>query len=185
MIKYQELLDKFVELTFLLRGYDYNDVNTDAQNLIRLAYRAGSQPFQKITEGVSYIWVNYADTSSNKQVISETRIYSETEVVITKKQLRTIDVHWTFYGQEAQDIAYEFRQRLLSYKAKDFLDTSDIKLITLIPEVILLYEEINNIWWPKIDIIVQYYLVTTFDEIIPILNAVNIELDTEKEKITL
>lgn len=182
IIKYTELQDIFVNLTALLRDIDLK--NENESDLVRLAYQLNSAPFQEIRQGVSYVWINYADNDTNKQVNEEIREVSEDEITIKRSQLRQIDVHWIFYGDESvQDISYEFRNMLYSYKAKSFLDKYDIKLIVDVPEAVLLYEQLNNQWWARVELIVSYYLESALIEEIPLIDVVNIDLITEKESL--
>ncbi len=174
---FTQLQDIFISLTSILRN-----VSADT-GLIRLAYQRNSAPFQDIEDGVCYVWINYADNETNKQINEE---YIETtnneSLIIRRSQLRQLEVHWSFYGNEdVQDIAYEFRNRLFSYQAKHFLDNYDIKLILDVPEAVLLYEEINNQWWARVELIVNYYIETSLDEEIPTYNALNVHLRAEKE----
>ena len=181
-IKYTELQDIFVNLTALLRDIDLK--NENESDLVRLAYQLNSAPFQEIRQGVSYVWINYADNDTNKQINEEIREVSEDEITIKRSQLRQIDVHWIFYGDESvQDISYEFRNMLYSYKAKSFLDKYDIKLIVDVPEAVLLYEQLNNQWWARVELIVSYYLESALIEEIPLIDVVNIDLITEKESL--
>lgn len=182
IIKYTELQDIFVNLTALLRDIDLK--NENESDLVRLAYQLNSAPFQEIRQGVSYVWINYADNDTNKQINEEIREVSEDEITIKRSQLRQIDVHWIFYGDESvQDISYEFRNMLYSYKAKSFLDKYDIKLIVDVPEAVLLYEQLNNQWWARVELIVSYYLESALIEDIPLIDVVNIDLITEKESL--
>lgn len=182
IIKYAELQDIFVNLTALLRDIDLK--NENESDLVRLAYQLNSAPFQEIRQGVSYVWINYADNDTNKQINEEIREVSEDEITIKRSQLRQIDVHWIFYGDESvQDISYEFRNMLYSYKAKSFLDKYDIKLIVDVPEAVLLYEQLNNQWWARVELIVSYYLESALIEEIPLVDVVNIDLITEKESL--
>lgn len=181
-IKYTELQDIFVNLTALLRDIDLK--NENESDLVRLAYQLNSAPFQEIRQGVSYVWINYADNDTNKQINEEIREVLEDEIIIKRSQLRQIDVHWIFYGDESvQDISYEFRNMLYSYKAKSFLDKYDIKLIVDVPEAVLLYEQLNNQWWARVELIVSYYLESALIEEIPLIDVVNIDLITEKESL--
>ncbi|WP_290771886.1 hypothetical protein [Anaerofustis sp.] len=181
-IKYTELQDIFVNLTALLRDIDLK--NENESDLVRLAYQLNSAPFQEIRQGVSYVWINYADNDTNKQINEEIREVLEDEITIKRSQLRQIDVHWIFYGDESvQDISYEFRNMLYSYKAKSFLDKYDIKLIVDVPEAVLLYEQLNNQWWARVELIVSYYLESALIEEIPLIDVVNIDLITEKESL--
>ena len=181
-IKYTELQDIFVNLTALLRDIDLK--NENESDLVRLAYQLISAPFQEIRQGVSYVWINYADNDTNKQINEEIREVLEDEIIIKRSQLRQIDVHWIFYGDESvQDISYEFRNMLYSYKAKSFLDKYDIKLIVDVPEAVLLYEQLNNQWWARVELIVSYYLESALIEEIPLIDVVNIDLITEKESL--
>lgn len=182
IIKYTELQDIFVNLTALLRDIDLK--NENESDLVRLAYQLNSAPFQEIRQGVSYVWINYADNDTNKQINEEIREVSEDEITIKRSQLRQIDVHWIFYGDESvQDISYEFRNMLYSYKAKSFLDKYDIKLIVDVPDAVLLYEQLNNQWWARVELIVSYYLESALIEEIPLIDVVNIDLITEKESL--
>lgn len=182
IIKYTELQDIFVNLTALLRDIDLK--NENESDLVRLAYQLNSAPFQEIRQGVSYVWINYADNDTNKQINEEIREVLEDEIIIKRSQLRQIDVHWIFYGDESvQDISYEFRNMLYSYKAKSFLDKYDIKLIVDVPEAVLLYEQLNNQWWARVELIVSYYLESALIEEIPLIDVVNIDLITEKESL--
>lgn len=181
-IKYTELQDIFVNLTALLRDIDLK--NENESDLVRLAYQLNSAPFQEIRQGVSYVWINYADNDTNKQINEEIREVLEDEIIIKRSQLRQIDVHWIFYGDESvQDISYEFRNMLYSYKAKSFLDKYDIKLIVDVPEAVLLYEQLNNQWWARVELIVSYYLESALIEEIPLIDVVNIDLIAEKESL--
>lgn len=182
IIKYTELQDIFVNLTALLRDIDLK--NENESDLVRLAYQLNSAPFQEIRQGVSYVWINYADNDTNKQINEEIREVLEDEIIIKRSQLRQIDVHWIFYGDESvQDISYEFRNMLYSYKAKSFLDKYDIKLIVDVPEAVLLYEQLNNQWWARVELIVSYYLESALIEEIPLIDVVNVDLITEKESL--
>lgn len=182
IIKYTELQDIFVNLTALLRDIDLK--NENESDLVRLAYQLNSAPFQEIRQGVSYVWINYADNDTNKQINEEIREVLEDEIIIKRSQLRQIDVHWIFYGDESvQDISYEFRNMLYSYKAKSFLDKYDIKLIVDVPEAVLLYEQLNNQWWARVELIVSYYLESALIEEIPLIDVVNIDLIAEKESL--
>lgn len=181
-IKYTELQDIFVNLTALLRDIDLK--NENESDFVRLAYQLNSAPFQEIRQGVSYVWINYADNDTNKQINEEIREVLEDEIIIKRSQLRQIDVHWIFYGDESvQDISYEFRNMLYSYKAKSFLDKYDIKLIVDVPEAVLLYEQLNNQWWARVELIVSYYLESALIEEIPLIDVVNIDLIAEKESL--
>lgn len=179
---YIELQDIFVKLTSLLRNIDTE--NGEDADLIRLVYQMNSMPFQEIRDGVSYLWINYADNEINKQINEEVKEAREDSIVYLRSQLRQIDVHWIFYGDEnVQDIAYEFRNMLFSYKAKYFLDKYDIKLILDVPEAVLLYEEVNNQWWARVELIVSYYLESSLEERIDVIRAMNVKLVTEKESL--
>lgn len=182
IIKYKELQDIFVEFTAKLRKLDLD--NPEESDLVRLSYQLNSAPFQEVVQGVSYIWVNYADNSTNKQINEEIIETTDKEIKIRRSQLRQIDVHWVFYGDESvQDIAYEFRNKLFSYEAKSFLDKYDIKLILDVPEAVLLYEQVNNQWWARVELIVSYYLEAALIETIPLVEVVNVKLETEKESL--
>lgn len=182
IIKYKELQDIFVEFTAKLRKLDLD--NPEESDLVRLSYQLNSAPFQEVVQGVSYIWVNYADNSTNKQINEEIIETTDKEIKIRRSQLRQIDVHWVFYGNEdVQDIAYEFRNKLFSYEAKSFLDKYDIKLILDVPEAVLLYEQVNNQWWARVELIVSYYLEVALIETIPLVEVVNVKLETEKESL--
>ena len=179
---YRELQDIFVKLTSLLRNIDTE--NGEDADLIRLAYQMNSMPFQEIRDGVSYLWINYADNETNKQINEEIVETTEDAITYKRSQLRQIDVHWVFYGDEnIQDIAYEFRSMLFSYRAKYFLDQYDIKLILDVPEAVLLYEEVNNQWWARVELIVSYYLESSLEEKIKTIKAMNVKLVTEKESL--
>ena len=178
---YKQLQDIFIELTYILRGLDYEQGDSD---LVRLAYQLNSEPFQEVTDGVSYLWINYADNDTNKQINEEILETTEDAITYRRSQLRQIDVHWVFYGDEnVQDIAYEFRNMLFSYRAKYFLDQYDIKLILDVPEAVLLYEEVNNQWWARVELIVSYYLESALEEKINTIRAINVKLVTEKESL--
>ena len=182
IIKYKELQDIFVEFTAKLRKLDLD--NPEESDLVRLSYQLNSAPFQEVVQGVSYIWINYADNSTNKQVNEEIIETTDEGIKIRKSQLRQIDIHWVFYGNEdVQDIAYEFRNKLFSYEAKSFLDKYDIKLILDVPEAVLLYEQVNNQWWARVELIVSYYLEAALIETIPLVEVVNVKLETEKESL--
>ena len=182
IIKYKELQNIFVELTAKLRNLNLD--NPEESDLVRLSYQLNSAPFQEVVQGVSYIWVNYADNSTNKQINEEIIETTEEEIKIKRSQLRQVDVHWVFYGDESvQDIAYEFRNKLFSYEAKSFLDKYDIKLILDVPEAVLLYEQVNNQWWARVELIVSYYLEAALIETIPLVEVVNVKLETEKESL--
>ena len=182
IIKYKELQDIFVEFTAKLRKLDLD--NPEESDLVRLSYQLNSAPFQEVVQGVSYIWVNYADNSTNKQINEEIIETTDKEIKIKRSQLRQIDVHWVFYGNEdVQDIVYEFRNKLFSYEAKSFLDKYDIKLILDVPEAVLLYEQVNNQWWARVELIVSYYLEAALIETIPLVEVVNVKLETEKESL--
>lgn len=180
--KYRELQDIFIELTAKLRDLDLE--NPEESNLVRLAYLKTSAPFQEITDGVSYIWINYSDTDTNKQVLEE---YIDTEndnLILKRSQLRKLDVHWTFYGNEdVQDIAYEFRNKIFSYQAKEILDKYDIKLILDVPEEVLLFEQENNYWWARVELIVSYYLTSSINEKVNTYESANIKFISENEKL--
>ena len=186
-ISYKDLKEIFLKLTYILRGYslttDYEDVSSPAQSLIRYAYARSSQPFQEIEDGCSYVWVNYSDDQVDKAMN-----YVETYNELTEKfdssisQLRQLTVHWIFYGDSAQDDAFEFRLRLYSDEAKAFLDQYDIKLKVDIPECVLLFEEVNNQWWPRVEISVDYYITTYFSDEKEAYTSVNVYLDTEKKE---
>lgn len=178
---YKQLQDIFIELTYILRGLDYEQGDSD---LVRLAYQLNSEPFQEVTDGVSYLWINYADNDTNKQINEEILETTEDAITYRRSQLRQVDVHWVFYGDEnVQDIAYEFRNMLFSYRAKYFLDRYDIKLILDVPEAVLLYEEVNNQWWARVELIVSYYLESALEEKINTIRAINVKLVTEKESL--
>lgn len=178
---YKQLQDIFIELTYILRDLDYNKGDSD---LVRLAYQLNSEPFQEVTDGVSYLWINYADNDTNNQINEEIVETTEDAITYKRSQLRQIDVHWVFYGDEnIQDIAYEFRSMLFSYRAKYFLDQYDIKLILDVPEAVLLYEEVNNQWWARVELIVSYYLESSLEEKINTIKAMNVKLVTEKESL--
>lgn len=183
---YSDLQTIFVKLTFLLRGFDYDDVDSEYQKLIRLAYQSKSQPFQELENDISYIWVNYSDSSTNNQ-INEKKEYDviNDKVISRKYQLRNLDVHWTFYGEAAQDSGYNFRQMLFSEKAKSFLDTYYIKLIPTVPEVVLFYEEVNKRWWPRIDIIVKYYVEAEINEELDYFEKLDAVLTTPEKTIII
>lgn len=183
---YRELQDAFIELTFLLRGFDYNDENSPGQELVRLSYQANSQPFQQLKDDISYIWVNYADASTSSQINERKEYVPFTDRVKSKKyQTRKLDVHWTFYGETAQDSAFKMRQNLFSNKAKEFLDKYNIKLIPDVPEVVLFFEEVNKRWWPRVDIVVSYYIESEITEDLDYYEALEVVLSTEDEEITI
>lgn len=178
---YKELQNIFLNLTGLLRDID---INNDSKGLIRLAYQTNSAPFQDLTQGVSYIWVNYADNETNKQINEEYKELENDVLKINRTQTRQIDVHFTFYGDESvQDIAYDFRNKIFSYKAKMFLDKYGIKLINDVPEAVLNYEQVRNQWWARIDLIVSYYLEALLVEELDVYTSTNIIVKTEKESL--
>lgn len=184
--KYKELQNIFVELTALLRNIDLN--NEEQSSLIRLAYQKTSTPFQNIYDGVCYLWVNYAESDNNNQINEEyiEKDSTKDEIILKRSQTRQIDVHWIFYGDEnVQDLAYAFRNSIFSYKAKHFLDKYDIKLIPDVPEVVFLFEDINNMWWGRTELIVSYYLEYALDESLDRLTAVNVyaEFNAEDDKV--
>lgn len=186
MIAYNSLKEIFLKLTYILRGYDlveYTNRNSEAQNLIRYAYETNSQPFQQLTDGCSYVWVNYKEDEVNSIVdIDGTYIEEQDNFNFVYSQLRVLSVHWIFYGESAQDNAYMFRQRLYSNKAKEFLSQYNIALILDVPEVVLLYEQVNNQWWPRVEVEVDYYITTEFDEDVDRLVAAEVYLETEKKE---
>ena len=178
---YRELQDIFLKLTALLRDID---LNTDSKGLVRLAYQLNSAPFQELGQGVTYVWVNYADTEVNNQINEEYKTLENDILKINRSQTRQIDVHYTFYGDEnIQDIAYEFRNKLFSYKAKEFLDKYDIKLILNVPEAILNYEQVRNQWWSRVDFVVSYYLESKLVEELEVFTSTNVSVVTEKESL--
>ncbi len=178
---YRELQDIFLKLTALLRDID---LNTDSKGLVRLAYQLNSAPFQELEQGVTYVWVNYADTEVNNQINEEYKTLENDIIKINRSQTRQIDVHYTFYGDEnIQDIAYEFRNKLFSYKAKEFLDKYDIKLILNVPEAILNYEQVRNQWWSRVDFVVSYYLESKLVEELEVFTSTNVSVVTEKESL--
>jgi len=188
MISYDSLREIFLKLTYLLRGYslfDYtsDDENSEPHRLIRYAYNINSQPFQRLTDGCSYVWVNYKEDEVNS-IVDADGVYNEEQDNFTYSfsQLRVLSVHWIFYGENAQDEAYMFRQRLYGNTAKSFLSQYDIALILDIPECVLLYEQVNNQWWPRVEIEVDYYIATTFDEDVDRLVGAEVYLDTEKKE---
>jgi len=56
-------------------------------------------------------------------------------------------------------------------------------LIVDVPEAVLLYEQLNNQWWARVELIVSYYLESALIEEIPLIDVVNIDLITEKESL--
>ena len=187
-MSYEELKEIFIKLTFLLRGYsleDYNDSNSPVQNLIREAYARDSQPFQKIDDKVSYVWVNYSDSEANKVMNTVEKGFDpESEKFLyERQQTRLINVHWIFYGDSAQDLGFEFRQQLTSFVAKDFLDQYGIKLVLNIPEVVLLFEEIGNQYWGRVELTVEYYLVSKYIESVLSIKSIEASLKTENKSI--
>lgn len=182
MITYSELQEIFLKATYLLRDYtleDFENPSSKAQRLIRLAYQKDSQPFQKISEAVTYVWVNYSDSPTNKITNTSELDYGQYSILDKKSQLRTIDVHWISYGDSAHDLMFNLRQKLLSYKLKNFLDEYNIKLIPTIPEIVLIYEEINGRNWPRVEYTVSYYLTTEFDEEIDTFGTINLNVSVE------
>ena len=185
-LTYNQIKEIFLKLTYILRGYtlaDYENAGSEAQNIIRYAYAKSSQPFQVIEDGCSYVWVNYADEQIDK-ILNYIETYNpiKDKFDCSSFQLRQLDVHWIFYGDSAQDDAFGFRLKLYSDAAKSFLDQYDIKLKIDIPECVLLYEEANNQWWPRVEITVGYYITTYFDEEKDSYNAARIYLETEKNE---
>lgn len=183
---YEELKEVFAKLTFILRGYtleDYENRVSEAQTLIREAYAKDSQPFQGITDKVSYYWVNYADSDVNKIMNTNNRGYdSETEkFTFERKQTRQLNAHWIFYGDSAQDLGFAFRQQLFSLKAKDFLDIYGIKLVLGVPEAVLLFEEINNQNWGRVELTVDYYITSDYDEEVYAIKSAAVNLMTDEQ----
>ena len=182
-LTYKELMTVFLKLTYILRGYtlfDYSDINSPAQSLIREAYKRSSQPFQRIEDGCSYVWLNFTDAEVDKTVNYVEEFNQELGLFITdSSQLRQLTAHWIFYGDTAQDNAFNFRLKLYSDEAKDFLDQYNIKLNPDIPEAVLLYEESNNQWWPRVELSVNYYITTYFEENKEAYNAINVYLKEE------
>jgi len=179
---YKELKDVFIHLVFILRGYDYTDLTSAGQNLIRLAYQQNSQPFQNIEDSITYVWVNFDDAKTNKQFNETSSVNDDGNLVHTKSNLRTISVHFTTYGEGAEDVAYTLRQMMVSYAARDFLAIYDIRVIPDIPEAVLIYEEINNQWWPRVEIIVNFYMQTEFSEVVENIASVVTEVILEDGK---
>ncbi len=177
-LTYRQLQDAFVGLVYKLR-----ELNSDSE-LVRLAYQQNSMPFQEIVNGTSYIWINYADVDTSNQINEEYITSTEDEIILKRSQMRELEVHFIFYGDEdTQDIAYNFRNKLFSYKAKDYLDKYEIYLIPDIPEAVLFFEELNNQWWSRIEIIANYYINSELDETLERMKAVNVKLVTEKESL--
>ena len=182
-LKYSELKEIFLKLTYILRGYsllDYTNPDSEAQNLIRYAYSKNNQPFQEFEDGCSYVWINYAEAEVDKTVNYVEEYDQELGMFICdSSQLRQINVHWIFYGETAQDNAFEFRLKVYSDEAKEYLDLYGIKLIPDVPECVLLYEESNNQWWPRVEMSIGYYITTYFEEQKDPYTSVNVYLNKE------
>lgn len=177
-LAYSQLQDIFVNLVCKLRNLDANS------DLIRLAYQKNSMPFQEITDGVCYIWINYADVDTSNQINEEYIDVTNNKVIIRRSQMRELEVHFAFYGNEVtQDIAYNFRNKLFSYEAKNILRNDGIFLIPDIPEAVLFFEDVNNQWWSRVEIIANYYINSELDEEFDRIESANIKLATEKESL--
>ena len=145
----------------------------------------------KTTKQPTFITINgnvelvIQDAESYQKMVDSMYSLSENDILkINRSQTRQIDVHYTFYGDEnIQDIAYEFRNKLFSYKAKEFLDKYDIKLILNVPEAILNYEQVRNQWWSRVDFVVSYYLESKLVEELEVFTSTNVSVVTEKESL--
>lgn len=183
MIKYKELQDLFVEFTFDLEGYDYDDESSIGHNLIRLSYQDDSAPFQPRDEVVTYIWLRFGESELSRYTEASQSFVDETLVTVLS-QMRMLTCQWTFYGNEAQDIAYDFRSKLFAKVNDSILAKNGIKMLLNVPEVILNFEEINQRWWPRVDLIVNFYITTDIDIDTDVIEALNIKAYTEKGEIT-
>lgn len=185
-LKYEQLQKIFLRLTYMLRGFDetdYENSDSEAQQLIRYAYKKNSQPFQSIKDGVSYVWVNYGQDVVSNEIFTEST-YNETKdkFEVNQTQIRKLEVHWIFYGRSAQDDAFNARLKIFSREAKEYLGKYGIALILDVPEVILLHEEVNNQWWPRIEFTASYYITTVMDSEVDRMAAMNIYLETETKE---
>lgn len=185
-LKYEQLQKIFLRLTYMLRGFtdtDYENSDSEAQQLIRYAYRINSQPFQSIKDGISYVWVNYGQDVVSNEIFTE-RVYNseKDKFEVEQSQIRKLEVHWIFYGKSAQDDAFNARMRIFSKEAKDYLEKFGIKLILDVPEVILLHEEVNNQWWPRVEFTASYYITTFMESEDDRIASMNIYLETEKNE---
>lgn len=167
-LTYNELMDVFFDYTQMQTGLDSKQ--------IRQSYQLNSAPFANIKSPTVYYYISYTNSPVINQ-INETLTDNGEDKPYTREywHMRELQVSWSFYGyRDIVDIARMFRTKFYSIKGKQFLDKYKIKLITDIPEINVVPEIINNTWWLRADLNVNFYHYNMESEEIPRLEGIEI-----------
>lgn len=186
-LTYEELKDIFTELTFILKGLNYNSTDNNVQKLVRRAYEQESQPFNDISDDTTYVWLTFRDDPTNElfnetkelvTVLDEHGVILNQYINITRSQTRVLEAQWIFYGDVAFDSSQNFRLKLFNDETYMFLVAEDIYLIRGVSMPNNTFEEIANRYWKRSDLVATFNVPSEVVEKINIIEQVDIDLSS-------
>ena len=186
-LTFKQLQDTFTELTFKIKGLDYNSTDQNVQKLVRRAYEQESQPFNNITDDTTYVWFTIKDDPTNELFVETNELVPvyQDDIIVDYKlrqgraQARVIEVTFTFYGDVAFDSSQTARIRLTKDEIYRFLKPYGIYLNREIGAVAFTYEEFQNRWWKRADFSAMFHLSMADSEDIETLLQVDIDVLTK------
>lgn len=188
---YEQLKDIFTELTFLIKGLDYNSSNREVQKLVRRAYEQESQPFNNLSDDTTYVWLTTRDDPTNEifgeshKLVTEMNPEGETinqQIEITRSQNKVLEVQWVFYGEVAFDSAQIFRMKLFDDTTYRFLKDRGIYLRRQVGAPRNTFEDIANRNWMRSDLEASFNVSISAVEKINVIEEIGINLaDLEQE----
>lgn len=193
-LTYEELKDIFTEITFMVKGLDYESKDNDVQKLVRRAYEKESQPFNNSTDDTTYVWVTFKDDpvselfeESHKLI---TTMNADEEIIsqvleVTRSQCKVLEVQWIFYGDLAFDSAQTFRMKLFGDSVYNFLKSKEIYLSRQVNMPSNSFEEIANRYWMRADLEASYNVRVDVVETINVIEEVDINLSNIDQEVVI
>jgi hypothetical protein len=177
MYSYKELTDIFIELTFLIRGFDYSDQESANHKLVRKAYQEESEPFGTIAQDVCYMNVTYADDPINRPMLVQYNAKDITDSVVSG--LSVLRAEWVYYGRNAQQLAKIHKLKLYDPAIGLWLRKKEIALVTDVVDPATLFERYERRFWQRSDIFALFNTREWTPIDLPYIEVADIDVNTE------
>lgn len=147
-------------------------------NNIRRAYARGGTAFNNINDNAVYYNISMQDNFSVNQINAElTGADDAKEFTREYWHPRTFRILWTFYGDiDIVDVAARFRGKLFSEPALQMLKGVQLGIITDFASLNTLPELINNQWYYRADLSVDFNYYHADKDIVPAMEVVDFGL---------
>jgi len=144
----------FWNLTVQMLGLD--PTATPTQSIIRQSWPTDGAPAWEITETITFVKVLPADDDYNKIRDMVWTEIDDTTMNQNMSYTRVIEVFWTIYGPNSEDVSQFIRDQLFYDPIHDALAANNLYMITEIEEPVRAPELYSTRWWERVDLHVKF-----------------------------